>query len=179
MATAALVSVDTYLQTAYRPDRDYVEGEVLERNVGEIPHSRLQGLFRDLFVRHQAEWQLEALTEVRVQVSQARFRVPDVTVISYEAQDALIVHAAPVLCIEIFSSEDRMSRMQERVADYRAMGVRAVWVLDPWRRVAYTGAQDGRLTPEEGALTVPGTAVSVTVEEIFAELDRLQQRAGS
>lgn len=34
--------------------------------------------------------------------------------------------------------------MQERVADYRTMDVTAVWVLDPWRRVAYLGEADGR-----------------------------------
>ncbi len=34
--------VEKYLRTIYRPDCDYIDGEVLERNVGEIDHSRLQ-----------------------------------------------------------------------------------------------------------------------------------------
>jgi len=38
------VSVEEYLNTSYRPDCDYLEGELLERNVGEWDHSRLQGL---------------------------------------------------------------------------------------------------------------------------------------
>ena len=38
----ALVSVDEYLHTAYRPDCDYVDGVVVERNVGEKSHAKLQ-----------------------------------------------------------------------------------------------------------------------------------------
>lgn len=38
-ATPLLIPVEEYLSTAYRPDCDYVDGEVLERNVGETPHS--------------------------------------------------------------------------------------------------------------------------------------------
>ncbi len=35
MATSELMSVREYLSTPYRPDRDYVDGVVLEQNVGE------------------------------------------------------------------------------------------------------------------------------------------------
>jgi hypothetical protein len=38
----ALISVDEYLHTVYRPDCDYVDGEVLERNMAEQPHSITQ-----------------------------------------------------------------------------------------------------------------------------------------
>ena len=70
-----------------------------------------------------------------------------------------------------------MSRMQERVADYRRMGVPVVWIVDPRRRVAYTGEADGRLTPADAVLTVPGTPVSIAVEAIFGEPDRLSARS--
>jgi len=43
MSSTTLVSVSEYLETSYRPDVDYVDGELLERNVGELDHSRLQG----------------------------------------------------------------------------------------------------------------------------------------
>ena len=42
MATSSLVSVDRYLSTSYRPDCDYVDGVLLERNAGEFDHGRLQ-----------------------------------------------------------------------------------------------------------------------------------------
>ncbi len=34
------ISVEEYLHTVYRPDVEYVDGEIQERNVGEIEHSR-------------------------------------------------------------------------------------------------------------------------------------------
>lgn len=41
MATT-LISIAEYLRTSYRPDREYIDGVVLERNVGEYDHARLQ-----------------------------------------------------------------------------------------------------------------------------------------
>ncbi len=42
MAISTLISVAEYLSTSYRPDCDYVDGELLERNSGELEHARLQ-----------------------------------------------------------------------------------------------------------------------------------------
>ena len=42
MATRALIPVEVYLTCVYRPDCDYVDGEVLERNLGEREHSYVQ-----------------------------------------------------------------------------------------------------------------------------------------
>ena len=42
MSTGMLVSVEEYLNTTYRPDRDYVGGELIERTVGEHDHGWLQ-----------------------------------------------------------------------------------------------------------------------------------------
>jgi len=39
MSTTHQISLEDYLNTSYRPDRDYVDGEVEERNVGEKEHS--------------------------------------------------------------------------------------------------------------------------------------------
>ena len=37
-----LVSLDEYLDTADSPDREYVDGAIVERQVGERPHSLAQ-----------------------------------------------------------------------------------------------------------------------------------------
>lgn len=42
MGSATLISVGEYLGTTCHPDHDYVEGTLVERNVGEHDHSRLQ-----------------------------------------------------------------------------------------------------------------------------------------
>jgi hypothetical protein len=42
MATDSLISIREYLSTSYRPDCDYVNGIIEERNLGEYDHARLQ-----------------------------------------------------------------------------------------------------------------------------------------
>jgi hypothetical protein len=40
--STVMVSLEEYLNTAYSPDREYVDGVVVERHVGERPHSLVQ-----------------------------------------------------------------------------------------------------------------------------------------
>jgi hypothetical protein len=42
MPTGALVSIGEYLATVYRPDCDFVDGVIEERNWGENDHAGLQ-----------------------------------------------------------------------------------------------------------------------------------------
>ena len=179
MSTATAISVGEYLRTTYRPDCDYVDGEVVERNVGEIPHGRLQGFFVWLFRNYEHAWHVLAIPEQRVQVTPTCFRVPDVTVLSLPLQDERIVRTTPVLCIEVLSSEDRMGRVRERVLDYARMGVPATWVVDPWRCEAYASDREGVLQPVEERLTVPGSPIEIAVADLWAELERLRVRGGA
>lgn len=39
MASTTQISVREHLNTSYRPDCDYLDGEVRARNLGEIDHS--------------------------------------------------------------------------------------------------------------------------------------------
>jgi hypothetical protein len=39
---AALMSLEEYLDTVYRPDREYVDGHLERRNLGEYDHGALQ-----------------------------------------------------------------------------------------------------------------------------------------
>jgi Uma2 family endonuclease len=180
--TQALISVEEYLRTSYHPDRDYVDGRVLERNMGELPHGNLQMFFGWYFFSHRDEWRVNASSEQRIEVAPSRFRIPDVCLVSYDAPYERVLRTPPVLCIEILSIMDRMKSIQERVDDYANMGVPCTWVIDPWRGTAYTTGADATLF-EVGShkgrplLTVPHTPISIEVEAIFAELDRLERRA--
>jgi hypothetical protein len=44
MANSPLIPLSDYLTTSFRPDREYVDGVLVERNVGKNEHSRLQSL---------------------------------------------------------------------------------------------------------------------------------------
>jgi Uma2 family endonuclease len=161
-APATLVSVDEYLHTVYRPDCDYVDGILVERNVGEKDHAKLQREI--LFYLHERRklWNIFVIQELRVQVSRTRYRVPDICVVVGPEPDEQILTKPPFLCIEVLSPEDRMSRMQDRIDDYLAFGVACVWVVDPQTRKAwiYTSevmreVRDGVLRTEKPELTLP------------------------
>ena len=79
--TRLAVPVSEYLHSSYSPDCDYVDGEVLERNLGERDHGRLQLKLGAYFLARQAQWNTYAIVEQRVQVRQGKFRIPDVCVI--------------------------------------------------------------------------------------------------
>jgi hypothetical protein len=61
MAAATQISVDEYLKTTYRPDRDYVDGEVVERNLGEYDHSRPQALVCMYLFNRENEWHIRVV----------------------------------------------------------------------------------------------------------------------
>src|SRR6266545_6293050 len=65
----ALVSVEEYLSTVYEPDCDYVDGELVERNVGEYEHSRLQWALGQWFGSLESSQGVRVIPELRVQVA--------------------------------------------------------------------------------------------------------------
>jgi Uma2 family endonuclease len=176
-STPAFVSLEEYLRTSYRPDRDWIDGETKERNMGELPHASVQGFFIRVLGNRAEEWQIRVFPEQRVQTSAKHYRIPDVSILRRSTPMELIVRTPPLLCIEILSRDDRMSDIQERVEDYLAMGVAAVWVVDPRRRRAYTALPGGVLEPAPTELTVTGTAIRIPLPDIFAELDEMEAQS--
>ena len=150
MATALLISVEEYLRTTYRPDCDYVDGEVRERNLGEFDHSSTQieiGIWlRGKFPRGRV------LTEQRVQVKAARFRIPDVCVLTEDAPREAIIRTPPLLCVEILSRDDRMSDILDRVKDYFEMGVPTCWIINPGARTGWTATPGHLAEATDGVL---------------------------
>ena len=168
MATSTLVPVSEYLATAYRPDCDYVDGQVQERNSGELDHSDLQ---RQLILLLASEKGIRVNPELRVQVSANRFRVPDLCVMSADAPREQVVRSVPFLSIEILSPEDTLSRMVERVHDFLKMGVRQVWIFDPRLRTAMVCEGTAMVEHTSGQLVLPGTEVTLELAEVFRVLD--------
>jgi len=96
MATGTLVSLEEYLSTSYRPDCDYVDGVVLERNLGEKDHSKLQGALLGYLYRRRKEWGIHVFPEQQVQVGRTRFRVPDLCIVAGAEPDEQIFTRAAV-----------------------------------------------------------------------------------
>jgi Uma2 family endonuclease len=166
MATRTLIPVEVYLTSVYRPDCDYVDGEVLERNLGEREHSYIQAALVSYFFSRRKALNIEVYPEQRVQVRTNRFRIPDVCVVLGGTKEKIFI-TPPFLCVEILSPEDRMSRVWERIHDYFQMGVPNVWVIDPETRVAHIASATGDLHRVTDALRTADPVLEVPLVEIF------------
>lgn len=167
MATTTHIPLSEYLGTAYRPDREYVDGEVRERNAGKWEHARAQALLAAWFVNNEKAWRTASSTEQRVQVAPNRIRVPDLVVLRAGPQPEVLAEP-PLLVVEILSPDDTYSDTQERAQDYREMGVGTVWIIDPKTR-------SGRMCSgadwiEASRLEVSGTSLYVDLPGIFNQM---------
>ncbi len=169
--TPAVLSLEEYLQTTYKPDRDFVDDHLEERNVGQFDHNRMQTLAVAWFVANESLWQVIALTEQRTQVSAKRVRIPDVCLIRANAPREQVTETPPLLCIEVLSPEDRLSRTTKVLDDFAAMGVENLWIIDPRDRVGYVYQPGGRLQQVEDRLTIPETPIYLDLINLFAALD--------
>lgn len=167
MATVLHIPIAEYLRLSFRPDREYVDGEIRERNVGKWEHARVQALLAAWFVNHEKEWATASSTEQRMRVSATRVRVPDLVVLTAGPQPEVLIEP-PLLVVEILSPDDTYSDIQERAQDYRAMGVETIWIIDPKTR---TGRMcRGAEWIESSRLEVKGTPLYVELEHIFSQL---------
>jgi Uma2 family endonuclease len=173
MASSVLIPVSEYLQTTYRPDRDFVDGELEERNVGEESHSETQAILARVFGNHREAWGVRVYTEVRVQTSATHFRIPDVCLVDSARPRGRVIGYAPILCVEILSPEDRLIAMSDKIEDYVQLGVKNIWVIDPEKRVGYYASAGGLDKSLDGIMTVSGTRINISLTEVFAELDEV------
>ena len=167
MAASLLIPIAEYFCTSYRPDREYIDGEILERKMGKWEHSRVQALLAGWFIQHEQLWNIQTATEWRTQVSTTRVRIPDVVVVRSGSQPDVLIDA-PLLVVEVLSPDDSYSDTQQRAQDYVRMGVQTIWIIDPESRTARicTGAN----WTETSRLEVPGTPIFVDTETLFAPL---------
>ena len=168
MNAATLISMDEYLETSYSPDCEYIDGVVVERHVGERPHSLIQ--FKVLFILGRDYPHVFVWPEQRVQtVPGQRWRLPDVCVTLADPRTD-VFDTPPFICIEILSKRDEMTIVLEKLAEYEPFGVPNIWLIDPRRRKAYTFSS-GRLEEVQGnAFATTEPVVQLPLEEIFLGL---------
>ena len=169
--TTAPLSLDEYLKTEYRPDCDFVDGEIEERNVGERDHNRIQLLLGIWFHSHEKTWNVEVIPEQRTRVSKNRVRVPDVCLVSRDIPVEQVTVTPALLCIEVLSPEDRLARMTKRLDDFATMGVPNLWIIDPAQRIGYVYTSPDNLKLVTDRLTIPETPIYLDLPTLFAALD--------
>jgi len=172
MPSTTLVSVEEYLSTSYDPDVEYVDGELVERNVGETDHSRLQLMIGAYLARHEQKWGISTYPECRTQILPKRFRVPDLCVLLGCETEDQIIRTPPFLCIEILSNDDRAEDIQEKIEEYLAFGVKFVWIINHRKRLAYVHTPAGITRAEGGILRTTSPDIVVPLATIWPKWNR-------
>ncbi len=170
MATATQITIEQYLATSYHPDCDYVDGDVLERNLGKFDHSNLQRALMGLLFPREREWNIRVLPEQRLCVGPNRVRIPDVCILSRDQPIEQVFTRPPRVCIEILSEGDTLSSTRPRLIDYTNFGVPHIWIFDPASRQAWIWSTE-RFDPAPEALIVPNSPISLHLPTLFALLD--------
>lgn len=176
MSTAAHlpVSVSEYLHTSYHPDCDYVDGVIEERNLGELDHAEVQRALILWLSQHEREWGIRTVPEIRVQTSPTRFRIADICIVSIAAPREQIIKTPPVAIIEVMSPEDRVPRYSVRLDDYRKMGVRNIWVIDPASRKGFDCSAEDWI--ETSFFVAQETPIRIDLAALFATIDEDRAR---
>jgi Uma2 family endonuclease len=167
MDATTLVSVEEYLRTSFPDaDREYVDGRIVERNVGEVDHSDLQTAVAH-YLRTHYKKRVWAGVEVRVQVKKNRFRIPDVTVMVGSKPADRIIRKPPAVAVEVLSPDDRAGDLEEKINDYLAFGIPYVWVINPETRRAFIHTPKGSREAKDGTLRAESAGLEVPLSEIF------------
>src|ERR1035441_9598029 len=166
LPNSPLISVEEYLNTPYEPDVEFVDGVLVERNVGDWLHSLIQSNL--LFALRRKYPHLKVVAELRSSVTGTRYRLPDVCALLAAPKTRYLLDAA-FLVVEVLSESDVMSVVIEKLREYANKGVPNIWLIDPRLRLlcVYSGAA---LVEIEGeVIATADGAVELSRSEIFAE----------
>jgi Uma2 family endonuclease len=170
-ATIPLISADEYLTSGYHPDREYVEGVLVERDVPTIAHSLLQVLLAVYLDAFRKQFRYAALSEARTQIVEgARYRIPDLMLCPVPLPPGKIVDSIPWVVIEILSPNDRFSAQLARFRDYKQIGVLHLVLLDPEELIAYRFENRALIETHFTSLELPTGDLPFDTEALFRQL---------
>jgi Uma2 family endonuclease len=166
VASKVQIPLEEYLRTSYDgPDREYLDGKVIERPAANNPRSETQWRLCGFFAELSKRFPIHGRPSLRVCVTQKRYRVIDLALYAGEPPSELVPHSPPLIAIEILSPDDRMAETLDKLREYRRWGVRYVWLVDPQARVLYSFAEDA--LKETSRLTLPELSTELTREQVF------------
>ena len=164
-----MVSLADYLGHTMDPDCEYLEGRLVERNVGEISHSDAQGrTYAFVLFNERGFW---SGVEVRVQIRPDRYRIPDVVIVRGGRPSGRIITDPPEVAVEVLSPEDRAADIQEKIDDYLRFGVSAVWIIDPERQRAWMHTPEGAHEVMDRVLRNPAGDLEVPLSAVFPNIE--------
>jgi Uma2 family endonuclease len=169
MATSARIPVEQYLRTSYDPDAEFVDGEIEERSMGEYDHNIGQWAILDWFRKHDKEWQTRSVQEQRTRLSADNVRVPDVSVWARSVPVEPVFTHPQLIVVEVLSPEDRHSKVQQKIEDYRRFNVPHIWIIDPLQRIGWDCSNGNWIRTTHFSLE--GSPIHLDLDELFRNLD--------
>ena len=164
MGAKAGLSVEQYLHSSFPDlDREYRDGELVERTSPDYLHGKTQLLLGGFFFIQRKKLAIFPCSETRMKIAPNRYVIPDVAVF-WPSEPTSVPETPPFIAVEILSPDDRMSDVRAKLEEYRTWGVAHVWLVDPHLRRMYTC--EAGLT-ETASLKVPELGIEVTPADIF------------
>src|SRR6476646_2268522 len=169
MASKTMVPVEEYLRMSFDgPEPEYLDGEIIERHLGSIPHFKAQKRLLAFFGSLEQSWSLFGYPEVTLRISPSRYRIADVAVFAGDVPAGKKYPTdPPEIVIEIVSEDDRHVEILQKLAEYLAWGVKYVWLVDPWTRKFFVYDASG--LHEVTAFELPECNAKISVSELFAD----------
>jgi Uma2 family endonuclease len=159
------MTVEEYLHTSFPDlDKEYRDGEVVERTLPDYLHAKTQALLGTFFVALRRTRHLYAAGGIRLKLRPSYYLIPDIAVFHPTEPSERVPSAPPFVVIEILSPDDRLTAVREKLQEYRQWGVPHVWLVDPHSRRMYT-CEAGLL--EVATLKIPELQLEVTPQDIF------------
>jgi Uma2 family endonuclease len=139
MGAKTAASVEEYLRTSYPDlDREFRDGEIVERSLPDTLHARTQVLIAVFFEVLRKRLPVFTYSELRVKLREGLVLIPDISVYWPAPPISRLPDVPPLIAIEILSPDDRLTAVREKLDEYRAWGVKHVWLVDPYSRRMYT-----------------------------------------
>ena len=157
-----------------KPYLEYVDGVVQQKPMPDSFHRRIIRLLNYLLESHIRAHGGDGGPEGRVRLPDGGgYRLPDTAYWvpgRYSGNDSV-----PSLVVEVMSSGQRANALRDKCRSFRANGVDACWLMDPYHRwvEVFEGARDGERLAADGALETPiMPGFSMPLSDLWAVLDR-------
>ena len=171
------ITEEQYLTDPEFEHSEFVDGIIVERNVGAKPHSRIQanccGFLWTYLRANKIGYVVTELTCRLKMRGRNRFRLPDVAVVlGDKSAEQRFLERSPELVIEVRSPDDSLTSQLRKMSEYFENGCRLAWLVLPEETsvlILARGAEPRTAAAGEildGGDVLPGLAIPV--DELFA-----------
>ena len=166
-AGTSTVTIEAYLSDSAYRHCEFVNGSVVELNLGTKQHSRIAGkcfrLLDEYLDKHPVgSAHVELHCKLRIG-REVRYRLPDVCLV-LSPFDEVYLERSPDLCVEIKSPDDSIGDQLAKFSDYFANGCKLGWLVLPEEETVLV------LTPTGGAPKVGRMGDVLDGGEYFPDL---------